>query len=242
MKKYYTILIIFLFLTGLNAEQKIYLDNDEIQEYKGKLGKWFQVESIKALLSLSKKYSADIKEVNSINNIEKKFFKSYYFIPYSEEYLKELEKKNIQRIVITTGDEEFIWPISEVIDTSSVLGFRNGKFHSGLDLPVVGGKPIIASMEGLVTYSNYTAGYGKVIIIEHRDNFSTKYAHNYMNFVKKGDFVKKGQIIGLVGSTGQSTGNHLHFEIRCKEIPLDPLDFLPHRDELRIIHTLKNWK
>ena len=242
MKKYYTIFFILLFCINLKAQQIIYLDNEEIQEYKGKLGKWVLIENKNSIRSLSKKYNVNIQDIYSINTIEKTIVKNYYFIPYPEEYIKELETKNFQRNVITCNEEEFIWPVENAYKISSVLGFRFRKFHPGLDIPVVAGKPVLASMEGLVVFSGYSDGYGRTIILEHRNNFSTRYAHNYSNLVKKGDFVKKGQIIALSGSTGNSTGNHVHLEIRCKDIPMDPLDFLPQKDDLHIIHTLKNWK
>jgi len=242
MKKYYIIIFILLLYSGLKAEQQIYLDNKEIQEYKGKLGKWISVDSRQSIQQIAKKLSTNIDEIYNVNGIGNYFTKNYYFIPYSENYINELESKTIYRNAITSNEEEFIWPVENVVEASSVLGFRYGKFHPGLDLPAIGGSPILAAMEGVVTLTGYEDGYGKLIVIEHRNNFTTKYAHNSINFVKKGDFVKKGQIIGLVGSTGNSTGNHVHFEIRCKEIPLDPIDFLPQKDDLRVIHTLKNWK
>ena len=242
MKKFYIIFFILLFCINLKAQQTIYLDNEDIQEYKGKLGKWFQVENKNTIKSLSKKYQINIKGIYSINSIDKTIVKNYYFIPYPDEYLKELEEKNRQRDVITSNENEFIWPVENAFKISSVLGFRFGKFHPGMDIPVVSGKPVLASMEGLVVFSDYSEGYGRVIILEHRNNFSTRYAHNYANLVKKGDFVKKGQIIALSGSTGNSTGNHVHLEIRCQDIPMDPLDFLPQKDDLQIVHTLKNWK
>ncbi len=237
------ILFILLFCAGLYAQQTVNIDNDDIQEYKGKLGKWFQIDSKNSIMSISNKFGSYIDDIYKINDMKnKRLLKNYYFIPYSEEYIKELENKNITRNVIICSEDEFIWPVSEAIETSSVLGFRNGRFHPGLDLPVMPGKPIVASMEGMVLYTGYADGYGRIIIIGHKNNYTTKYAHNYINFVKKGDFVKKGQIIGLIGSTGNSTGHHLHFEIRCMDIPLDPLDFLPQKNDLHIIHTLKNWK
>ncbi|MBN2401556.1 MAG: M23 family metallopeptidase [Spirochaetes bacterium] len=242
MKKIYTILIILLFYLSARAEQIIYFDNEEIQGYKGKLGKWIQIESANSINSLSKKYLTSVDDIYSINNINRNFIKNYYFIPFSEDYLKELEEKNIRRTKIISREEEFSWPIENVFRTTSVLGFRNGKFHPGLDLPISAQKPILAAMEGLIIFSGYADGYGRIVTIEHRNNFTTRYAHNYANLVKKGDFVKKGQIIALSGSTGNSTGNHLHFELRCKDIPMDPLDFLPQKNDLQIIHTLKNWK
>lgn len=242
MKKFYTIFFILLFCISLKAQQIIFLDNEEIQEYKGKLGKWFLVENKESIKSLSKKYRADIDDIFSINGSGKNIIKNYYFIPYSGDYLKELERKNILRNTATSDEEEFIWPVENAFKISSVLGFRYGKFHPGLDIPVYAEKPVLAAMEGLVIFSGYSDGYGRTIILEHRNNFSTRYAHNYANLVKKGDFVKKGQIIGLSGSTGNSTGNHVHLEIRCKDIPMDPLDFLPQNNDLHIMHALKNWK
>ncbi len=245
MKKIYTLIFILILCAQGRAQQKVYLDNENIQQYNGRLGKWILIDSRKAILNLTSKISTDINDIFSLNSIninDKKFFKKYYFIPYSTEYLNELEKKNIKREFRIYSEKDFIWPITNAVKTSSVLGFRNGKFHPGLDLPVQRGTPIIASKEGLVIFTGYAPGYGRIIVIEHENNFKTKYAHNSVNFVKKGDFVKKGQIIALAGSTGNSTGNHLHFELRCMNIPLDPLDFLPQNDNLRIIHTLKNWK
>ncbi len=242
MKKFYTVLFVLILCISLKAQQSIYLDNENIQEYKGKLGKWFLADSRNSIKSLSKKFFVNINEIYSINSTGNNFVKNYYFIPYSEEYLRELGNRNIIRNSVISWEDEFIWPLEHVYKTSSVLGFRFGKFHPGLDLPVLAEKPILAAMEGLVLLSGYADGYGRTIIIEHKNNFTSRYAHNYANFVKKGDFVKKGQIIGLSGSTGHSTGNHLHFEVRCKNIPMDPLDFLPQKNDLQIIHTLKNWK
>ena len=81
-----------------------------------------------------------------------------------------------------------------------------------------------------------------MVDIQHRNGLITRYGHQTAVLVKKGEFVKKGQIIGLVGSTGRSTGNHVHFEILCNTIPLDPLDFLPDSSKIQIVHQLKNWK
>ncbi len=240
MKKIFILLIIFLLNSSSNAVENVSIDNADIHEYKGQLGKWVLVNSKKSMLSYSKKFSTPLKDIYKINAIKKKrITRSYYFIPFSEDYQKKPTNK---RAVIKSSADQFIWPINDVIRITSVLGFRNHKFHPGLDIPAPRGKPIIASMEGYVSYSGYSGGYGRSIVLRHRNNFYTRYSHNTVNLVKKGDFVKKGQIIGLIGSTGNSTGNHVHFEIRCKDIPLDPLDFLPQQTDLHVVHTLKNWK
>jgi murein DD-endopeptidase MepM/ murein hydrolase activator NlpD len=246
MKNTFFILLLLILPCYNYAEQKIFLDNQYIQEYKGTLGKWFYINNKNDLKTLSASYYADFNHIYKINDIKKNpSFPNYYFIPYSESYINA---SNISRDYLFTDEDQFIWPITDPEKISSVLGFRNRKFHPGLDVPALKGMPILASMEGIVIYSNYNyktednEGYGNVIILKHKNNFYTRYAHNMANFVKKGDFIKKGQIIGLVGSTGHSTGNHVHYELRCNDIPLDPLDFLPDKKNLNIVFTLKNWK
>lgn len=242
-KKFYIFAAIFLLSSHIYADEIISIDNIYIQEYKGKLGKWELVESISALEHFSKKYGTPFEDIFKINDISgSRITYNYYFIPFSSEYLNSLKERGRERDVIKSSINQFIWPLNQVIRITSVLGYRNNKFHPGLDIPAARGQPIVASMEGVVIFAGYASGYGRTLVLQHRDNFVTRYSHNSVNFVRKGEFVKKGQVIGLIGSTGNSTGNHLHFEVRCRDIPLDPLDFLPRNNDLKIIHTLKNWK
>lgn len=101
------------------------------------------------------------------------------------------------------------------------------KMHNGLDFAAPYGAPIHASSGGMVVFSGYRSGYGKTIEIQHSHNLVTAYAHASRLQVKTGDLVEKGQLIANVGSTGQSTGAHLHFEVRVAGHPLDPSLFLP---------------
>jgi murein DD-endopeptidase MepM/ murein hydrolase activator NlpD len=235
--------VIFIFKYAL-AEEKVFIDNNKVHEYKGKLGKWVIVRYKNALASYSKEYSTPISEIYAVNNIlkNKDVTENYVFIPFSQKYLDGCSPDDLIRTCIGTPDSQFIWPVENIFRITSVLGLRWGKFHSGLDIPVPRGTPVVASRSGMVTFAEYTDGYGKTIEIEHGDGYLTRYAHNSVNLVKKGDFVKKGQVISLAGSSGNSTGSHVHFEIRSNDVPLDPLDFLPQNDTLKIIHTLKNWK
>lgn len=245
MKKFSICVIAILLCCGaVTAAERVFIDNTEIQEYKGRLGKWMMMGSGAALVPLAREFGSTADEVYSINeNPARKIgHGTYVFVPYSDSYLEKLSARGTVRSAIDSPDDEFIWPIEDVRNISSVLGLRGGRFHSGMDIPAQRGKPVCASMEGRVICSIYLAGFGNTIDIEHRNNFITRYSHLSANFVKKGDFVRKGQIVGLVGSTGVSTGNHLHFEIRCNDIPLDPLDFLPTNDGLKLLHTIKNWK
>ncbi len=243
MKKLFVVIIMLFLYSMASAGEQVTIDTADIQEYRGKIGKWFLIDTREALSGFVKKFSITLKDVYAINKIRnKRISYDYYFIPYSEKYLLNLKRKGKDRIITSSSINEYIWPINDVIKITSVLGFRNKKFHPGLDIPAARGEPVLASMEGVVAFSGYAEGYGRCIVLNHRNNFRTRYSHNSVNLVKKGDFIKKGQIVALVGSTGNSTGNHLHFEIRCKRIPLDPLDFLPQKSDLQTIHTLKNWK
>lgn len=105
---------------------------------------------------------------------------------------------------------------------SSRYGIRNGRPHKGIDIAARTGTPIHAVLEGTVVYSGVQGGYGNVIVIEHTDFVMTIYAHNERNLVSVGDVVSKGQQIATVGSTGDTTGPHLHFEYRIKGKPINP--------------------
>ncbi|MGE8546368.1 M23 family metallopeptidase [Alcaligenes sp. WGS1538] len=102
--------------------------------------------------------------------------------------------------------------------------------HEGLDFPAPKGTPIYAASGGVVSEARYVPGYGKLVEINHGNGMSTRYAHASSIIVKLGDVVEKGQLIARVGSTGQSTGSHLHFEVRMAGHALDPNLFLPARE------------
>lgn len=99
-------------------------------------------------------------------------------------------------------------------------------FHEGLDFTAAVGTPIYAAAGGVVTVSEHMPDYGKIIKISHGSELETRYAHASELLVKVGEVVKKGQVIAKVGSTGRSTGPHLHFEVRRDGAPLDPRKFL----------------
>ena len=124
-----------------------------------------------------------------------------------------------------------IWPVRGVI----TLGFGESDlpyqvFHTGIDIANPNGKvgdSIAAFMPGKVTYADEISwGYGKHVIIDHGDNITTVYGHLNTIYVKQGQEVKQGQVIGTEGETGWATGPHLHFEIRVFGIPVNPRTFL----------------
>ncbi|MBI5286834.1 MAG: M23 family metallopeptidase, partial [Deltaproteobacteria bacterium] len=127
---------------------------------------------------------------------------------------------------LTFEKGRFIWPVKgEVV---SPFGIRGRIKHDGIDIAAMAGTPVLAGDDGEVMYSaNTVRGYGNMIIIKHHGNFFTIYAHNEENLVKVGDMVKKGDVIAKVGNTGNTSGYHLHFEIRNSGRPRNPLFFLP---------------
>jgi murein DD-endopeptidase MepM/ murein hydrolase activator NlpD len=114
----------------------------------------------------------------------------------------------------------------------SYFGFRidpitgRSALHTGLDFQADTGTPILAAAGGVVVVQEYHAAYGNMVEIDHGNGLITRYAHASATFVKKGDLVKRGQKIAAVGSTGRSTGPHLHFEVLADGTPQDPQKFL----------------
>ena len=134
-----------------------------------------------------------------------------------------ITKPVAQKVVVGTkrvvaadknGDAPMCWPIKRVARSyvSSYVG--DGRGHKGMDIVAPAGTPIYAATGGTVTYSGWdTSGYGYKIVVKHSNGYETLYAHCSALYVKKGDVVAKGETIGAVGTTGRSTGNHLHFEV-----------------------------
>ena len=119
----------------------------------------------------------------------------------------------------------FIWPLNGAI--ASPFGPRRAGFHDGVDIAADEGTPIRAVEDGDVVFSNQLRGYGNIIIVRHPRGFASVYSHNRKNFVREGQKVSKGDVIGEVGSTGRVSAPHLHFEIRKNNVARNPLDYLP---------------
>jgi len=126
------------------------------------------------------------------------------------------------------GSGIFVWPTSGRL--TDRFGFRtlSGRWHGGLDIAAYKGAPIYAADSGFVTFAGWSkSGYGNLVIIDHGNGFETRYAHLEAFFVTAGQSVGKGAQIAAMGSTGNSTGPHLHFEIRAKGVRKNPELYLP---------------
>lgn len=122
------------------------------------------------------------------------------------------------------------WPVEGVL--TSGFGWRRSpftrqwKFHYGIDVGAPRGAPVTAAADGEVAFAGWNDGYGRLVIVDHGDGLRTRYGHNSRIFVAEGEPVRSGQVIASVGSTGQSTGPHLHFEVHIDGVPVDPLELL----------------
>ena len=110
--------------------------------------------------------------------------------------------------------------------THPVLGGRRS--HNGIDLAAPTGTPIYATADGVVSMSKYYGSYGNYVQVEHGANLQTRFAHMSDMVVREGERVTKGQLIGYVGSTGRSTGPHLHYEVRMAGEAVNPLPYMAH--------------
>jgi murein DD-endopeptidase MepM/ murein hydrolase activator NlpD len=124
----------------------------------------------------------------------------------------------------TPSSAGLIWPVSGPV--TSPFGWRWGRLHEGIDIGVAYGTPIHAAASGTVIYCGWETGYGNLTVIDHGGGLATAYAHQSSLAVSCGQSVTQGEVIGYVGSTGHSTGPHLHFEVRVNGNPVDPMGYL----------------
>lgn len=152
------------------------------------------------------------------NNFYKKW-DTYNLYPYQEQL-----RKNDKEIKLVLQDKEnfcdFKMPIKGLI--TSYFGLRDGRNHNGMDIDLQVWDPVASAFDGMVRIARYHPGYGRVVVVRHYNGLETLYAHLHRLKVKPGEVVEAGQIIGLGGSSGRSTGSHLHFEVRFKGKPLNP--------------------
>ena len=151
---------------------------------------------------------------------------------------EEALKKSISGSLSTSsnsqylGSGKFCWPAPSYTRISSEYGWRlhpiykTQKYHSGVDLAAPGGSNILAAESGTVKFAGWNGGYGNCLIIDHGGGITTLYGHASKLCVSKGDYVVKGSVVAKVGTTGNSTGNHLHFEVLINGKTTDPMAYI----------------
>jgi len=163
-----------------------------------------------------------------------RYAKSDKFIAENDVFTKNWDEKaiNAYKSPIDSLPEVWsVWLVDElssyhapapVSRVSSRFGWRHGRRHQGIDVSLPSGTPLYAVFDGKVRVSLSMRGYGNLIIIRHNNGTETFYAHMSRRDVNTGDIVRAGDVIGLSGNTGRSTGPHLHFETRCEGLAFDP--------------------
>ena len=200
-------------------------------------GNYIQIGSNESLGSISKKHRVSVSEIKRVNSNSRFRSGDWIYIPKKKGLLDILYYSKRNEIEIISGEvayfskgnkNKFMWPVPSSRVISSFYGHRGGRPHQGIDIPGKYGSSIVSIANGKVIYSGRgISGYGNMTIIDHGNGYHSVYAHAQKNYTSKGDRVYKGQVIAKVGSTGRSTGPHLHFEIRYKNIPRNPIVYYP---------------
>ena len=137
------------------------------------------------------------------------------------------------RTVAASANRPSIWPVAGIMwggfgMRRNPFGGMSSEFHKGQDISAPFGTPVSATADGVVVVAGWKTGYGRVVYVDHGNGLSTRYGHLSRLDVAVGQMVKRGAQLGLVGSSGRSTGPHLHYEVRINGEPTNPLHYLPN--------------
>lgn len=132
--------------------------------------------------------------------------------------------------------QQFVMPVNNVL--TSPFGWRDGRMHKGIDIDLEVWDTVRVAFPGEVRFAKYYGNYGRLVVVRHYNGLETYYAHLHRIKVKPGDKVNAGDLIGLGGSSGRSSGSHLHFEMRYKGLPIDPLAIINKKENTLVNDTL----
>ena len=195
-----------------------------------KSGQYIQLSSDDSLDKLSKEFNVSSFSLKEANRGKSFLPGEWVFIPLKRGLVHAVKRAPASTASVFVGEYDFLWPVPSSKRVSSNYGRRWGRNHEGIDIPARKGTHIVAANDGVVVYSgNEMGGYGNITVIAHEGGYFSVYAHANRNFTRKGQQVFRGQVIAAVGSTGRSTGDHLHFEIRRESKSLNPKSLLSKR-------------
>lgn len=191
----------------------------EILTVKGVL---HQVANGESVWEISQRYGVSVDEITRVNDISD----PSRIKPADRLVIPGVTKLLKKDVLVVNGVLQKAFDSPVVARISSHYGQRWGRMHNGMDYAVPTGTSIKAAADGRVIYSGSAGTYGILVTIDHGNNVETRYAHNSRVAVKVGQTVKRGDVISYSGNTGNSTGPHLHFEIRYKGSPVNPYNYL----------------
>jgi murein DD-endopeptidase MepM/ murein hydrolase activator NlpD len=172
------------------------------------------------LWNIAVRYGVALEEILGANGIE-----ADQILPVGTDVIVPIPLPGRAETTRRSERGHFYWPVLGTI--SSPFGMRDGRLHEGIDIAADMGTPVMAAADGSVIYAGPAGTYGLLVILKHGDDSATYYAHCNSVSVSAGEHVTAGDVVATVGSTGHSTGPHLHFEIRLNGVPFDPAGFLP---------------
>jgi murein DD-endopeptidase MepM/ murein hydrolase activator NlpD len=143
----------------------------------------------------------------------------------------ELEMRAHEALLRERGYSPTLWPVDGKLESGfggrrNPFGGSGYEFHSGQDIEAAPGTPVIAGASGVVSFVGWQNGYGQLVVIDHGGGLTTRYGHLSHIDTELGRTVERGEFVGRVGSTGRSTGPHLHYEVRINDEPVNPLQYL----------------
>lgn len=144
----------------------------------------------------------------------------------------EMELKAFENILKERALVPSIWPVRGTLESGfggrrNPFGGSSYEYHEGQDIEAAFGTPVDAAANGTVTVAGWQNGYGQVVYVDHGGGLTTRYGHLSKIDVVVGQSISRGEVLGLVGSSGRSTGPHLHYEVRINNEPVDPVEYLP---------------
>lgn len=220
-----------MYAITLNGENKAYVNTLEEAEEVVRNIKEENQSNDEADLGISQVYTTNLEELGTVQVADAKNEISDSVKQITAQKTQQVAKQNAEtNIQKETNTNSFDGVYFTVKPVSGVITSRFGSkerirttAHKGIDIGAPNGTPIKAAASGTVTCASYTTGgYGNLVVISHGNNIETYYGHASKIYVKKGQTVKAGDVIAAVGSTGRSTGNHLHFEIRKNGNQINP--------------------
>ena len=176
-------------------------------------------------ISIVEKYDTELKQLTSVDDAVTSLYEEKPVVVATKPKKTNTSRNmSYQNVPISIA---FIRPISGTISSrfGSISSIRSGA-HTGLDIAAKSGTPIVAAASGTVTFSGYYGGYGNLIIISHGNGIETYYGHCTTLYAKEGQYVNQGDKIASVGSTGNSTGPHLHLEVRVNGVAYNPQNYV----------------